>query len=228
MMAEMNRWNDQRFRLALTRLGLQHLVTLSLIGFLVVNSGNNLLCLVFLAGWWPEMILRLSRFYEWQYPVTNSEVLVSFDFLHAAEWEPLLEAAWSAWDKAYVPYSHFRVGAAIKCLDGSIVAGCNVENASYPVTLCAERTALCAAVSQGLRPGGLEALAVVTETGTLAPPCGVCRQVLAEFAEFLPILLANRSSRALLDLRDLFPQAFTGRNLDLSLPHGLPNPGLNP
>ena len=153
---------------------------------------------------------------------------MSFDSPQAAEWEPLLQAAWNAWEQAYVPYSRFRVGAAIKRLDGDIIPGCNVENASFPVTLCAERTALCTAVTQGLRPGGLEALVVVTEAEALTPPCGACRQVLAEFAESLPVLLANRSSRALYDLRELLPQAFTGRNLDVSRFQKFPNPGLNP
>lgn len=153
---------------------------------------------------------------------------MSFASPQAAEWEPLIQAAWSAWEQAYVPYSRFRVGAAVKGLDGNLVAGCNVENASYPVTLCAERTALCAAVTQGLRPGGLAALVVVTEASTLTPPCGACRQVLAEFAEALPVLLVNRSSRALCDLRNLLPQAFTGRNLGISWPEELPNPGLTP
>jgi cytidine deaminase len=141
---------------------------------------------------------------------------VSFDSPHAAGWELLLQAAWGAWEQAYVPYSRFRVGAALQRLDGGIVAGCNVENASYPLTLCAERTALCSAVTQGLRPGGLEALVVVTEAATLTPPCGACRQALAEFAETLPILLANRSSRARYDLHTLLPHAFTGRNLGIS------------
>lgn len=152
---------------------------------------------------------------------------MSFDVAHAAGWEPLLQAAWSAWERAYVPYSHFRVGAAIQLRDGSIIAGCNVENACYPVTLCAERTALCAAVTQGLRPGALEALVVVTEAETLTPPCGACRQVLAEFAESLPILLVNRQSRVRFDLRDLLPHAFTGRSLGLPGPPDLPNPGRN-
>jgi cytidine deaminase len=162
------------------------------------------------------LILQLSRLREWQYSRTNSEVSVSFDSPHAAEWEPLLQAAWSAWEQAYVPYSRFRVGAALKRQGGDIVAGCNVENASYSVTLCAERTALCTAVTQGLRPGGLEALVVVTEAGSLTPPCGSCRQALSEFAETLPVLLANRSGRTLYDLHNLLPHAFTGRNLGIS------------
>ena len=131
----------------------------------------------------------------------------------SADWEPLLGAAWEAWARAYAPYSGFRVGAALLRADGSIVPGCNVENAAYPVGQCAERTAVCAAVSRGMAPGGLLALAVVTEAGTLSPPCGACRQVLAEFAEGLPVLLANRTDRSLCELRDLLPQAFTGRHL---------------
>ena len=132
---------------------------------------------------------------------------------HSPVWEPLLSAAWDAWSRAYAPYSGFRVGAALLGPDGSVVAGCNVENAAYPMTLCAERNAVCAAVSRGLPVDGLRALVVVTEAERPTPPCGACRQVLAEFAEDLPILLANRSSRSLWSLRELLPEAFTGRNM---------------
>jgi cytidine deaminase len=128
-------------------------------------------------------------------------------------WDALLEAAWTARDQAYAPYSGFHVGAALLLRDGSVFPGCNVENAAYPVTHCAERTAICAAVSRGMKPGDLLALVVVTEAETLTPPCGACRQVIAEFAGELPILLANRHGRALHDIRDLLPHAFTGRNL---------------
>lgn len=138
---------------------------------------------------------------------------MAFSDPHSPAWAPLLGAAWDAWAKAYAPYSGFHVGAALLRADGSIVPGCNVENAAYPVAQCAERTALCAAVSQGMAVGELLALAVVTEAATLTPPCGACRQVLAEFAEELPILLANRSQRTLTGIRELLPQAFTGRNL---------------
>ncbi len=125
---------------------------------------------------------------------------------------PPLEAAWAARERAHAPYSGFRVGASLRTEDGAVVAGCNVENASYPMCTCAERTALCAAVAQGLRPGGLVALAVVTEAEELTPPCGACRQVLAEFAEELPILLSNRRGRACHTLSALLPEAFRGRN----------------
>jgi cytidine deaminase len=138
---------------------------------------------------------------------------MSFSDPHSPAWEPLLAAAWQAWERAYAPYSGFHVGAALLRVDGTIVPGCNVENASYPVAQCAERTAVCAAVSQGMAVGGLLALAVVTEAGALTPPCGACRQVLAEFAEDLPILLANRTGRCLSGIRELLPQAFTGRHL---------------
>jgi len=139
---------------------------------------------------------------------------MTFSELHSPAWEPLLSAAWGAWARAYAPYSGFRVGAALLWTGdgGGVVAGCNVENAAYPVTQCAERTALCAAVSQGLAVGGLQALVVVTEAGQLTPPCGACRQVLAEFAGSLPILLANRTQRSLCELGELLPQAFTGRH----------------
>ena len=128
-------------------------------------------------------------------------------------WEPLLAAAWKAWERAYAPYSRFQVGAALVRSDGTIVAGCNVENAAFPVGQCAERAAVTAAVSQGMKVNELMAMVVVTEAEPLTPPCGACRQVLAEFAENLPILLANRSHRSLCGIRELLPQPFTGRTL---------------
>ncbi len=129
-----------------------------------------------------------------------------------SDWDPLLEAAWAARDRAHAPYSGFRVGAGLRTRAGLVVGGCNVENASYPMCTCAERTAVCAAVAQGLREGELEAIAIVTEADSLTPPCGACRQLLAEFAEALPVLLANRRARALHRLEDLLPHSFTGRN----------------
>ncbi|HTL98983.1 MAG TPA: cytidine deaminase [Holophagaceae bacterium] len=137
-------------------------------------------------------------------------------------WTPLLEAAWQAREHAHAPYSGFRVGAALRTADGAVVAGCNVENAAYPLCTCAERATVAAAVGQGhLRPGGLAALAITTEAERLTAPCGACRQVLAEFAERLPVLLANRSARRVLDLADLLPEAFTAR--DFNPPSPLPD-----
>lgn len=135
-----------------------------------------------------------------------------FDDPQSPAWTPLLEAAWKARANAHAPYSHFQVGAALLTTSGDLVPGCNVENAAYPVTLCAERGALSAAVAAGLRPGGLVAAVVVTDVAELTPPCGACRQALAEFAEGLPILLANRNARALHRLENLLPHSFTGRN----------------
>lgn len=140
---------------------------------------------------------------------------MAFEDVQSPEWEPLLAAAWVARERAYAPYSKFKVGAALAFPGGEIVAGCNVENASYPVGLCAERGAISAAVAQGLRRPGPVALAVVTEAETLTPPCGACRQVLSEFSAELLILLANRRQRALHRLGDLLPHAFSGRQLGI-------------
>lgn len=135
-----------------------------------------------------------------------------FDDPQSPAWKPLLEAAWAARGRAHAPYSNFPVGAALLTVSGQVVAGCNVENAAYPVGLCAERGAISAAVAQGLQPGGLAAAVVVTDAGTLTPPCGACRQVLMEFAEDLPILLANRQTRQLHRLAELLPHGFSGRH----------------
>ena len=138
---------------------------------------------------------------------------MSFEDPQDPAWAPLLEAAWAARGHAHAPYSGFKVGAALLTRGGQIVAGCNVENAAYPLCTCAERGAVAAAVGQGhLRPGGLAALAVVTEAEALTPPCGACRQVLVEFAEGLPILLANRAAKEVVDLAALLPRAFTSRD----------------
>jgi len=109
----------------------------------------------------------------------------------------LLAVAREAMGRAYAPYSRFRVGAALLCDDGSedgvVVEGCNVENAAYSACLCAERAAVGAAVARGLTR--FRAVAVATEAGAPTPPCGVCRQVLVEFAPTLEVLSEGRAGR---------------------------------
>ena len=136
-----------------------------------------------------------------------------FNDAQSPAWTPLLEAAWKARDHAHAPYSHFQVGAALLTASGEVIGGCNVENAAYPLTLCAERGALSAAVAAGLQPGGLMAAVVVTDVAELTPPCGACRQALIEFARELPVLLANRHTRKLHRLEELLPHSFTGGHL---------------
>ena len=124
----------------------------------------------------------------------------------------LIEQAKTAMTRAYAPYSGFRVGAALRCADGTVYTGCNVENASYGATNCAERTAFFKAVSDGKR--AFTAIAIVGGTdGVLqdyCPPCGVCRQVMAEFCsgEF-QILLSDGEEIRMLTLDDLLPWRFT-------------------
>jgi cytidine deaminase len=127
-----------------------------------------------------------------------------------AAWQPLIEAALAARQRAYAPYSGFSVGAAILADDGTLYAGCNVENASLGLTLCAERVAVGAAIAAGRR--SWLALAVAASGG--APPCGACRQVLVEFAPDLELLLvdAERPSQAVsVRLGSLLPAAFQFR-----------------
>ena len=123
-------------------------------------------------------------------------------------WDPLIDAARAAMANSYSPYSHYAVGAAIACGDGSVVAGCNVENASYGGAICAERGAVMTAVALGQRTW--DAIAVMTRGPEPAYPCGFCRQVLNEFAPTLPILLvtANLETRKLVFLNDILPGAF--------------------
>jgi len=136
-----------------------------------------------------------------------------FSSPNSIEWDPLLKKAWKARDFAYAPYSNFKVGAALIDRNGKIFVGCNVENASYGATCCAERNAIFQAVATGAKHGDIRALVVVTDTKDLTPPCGICRQVMAEFEEKLPILLANRSIRILHDISELLPHSFSRQNL---------------
>lgn len=120
----------------------------------------------------------------------------------------LVARASAAMEHAYAPYSGFRVGAALLGADGGIDHGCNVENAAYPSGLCAERAAVAAAVSRGVRE--FEAILIVTEAETPTPPCGMCRQVLMEFAPRLVVHSRTRGgASARWMMSDLLPEAFT-------------------
>lgn len=132
----------------------------------------------------------------------------TFDHVDAPGWPSLLHAAREARAHAYAPYSRYAVGAAFACADGAVVAGCNVENASFGGTICAERNALCHAVATGRR--SFVAAVIVTRGPEPAAPCGICRQFMAEFAADLPILLVAEegSVRKLVRLAELLPMAF--------------------
>ncbi|HVS13597.1 MAG TPA: cytidine deaminase [Thermoanaerobaculia bacterium] len=123
------------------------------------------------------------------------------------DWTPLIEAAWRARDRSYSPFSGFAVGAALLARDGSIHVGCNVENRSYGLTVCAERTAVCSAVAAGCRD--FVALVVAADAEPPARPCGMCLDTLAEFDPDLPILLVNRQGEQVeLRGRELLTQPF--------------------
>ncbi|MBE0645054.1 MAG: cytidine deaminase [Bacteroidetes bacterium] len=126
--------------------------------------------------------------------------------LHEEIIEQLVATAREARESAYAPYSGFRVGAALLSDDGEIFTGCNVENSSYGLTCCAERTAVYTAVTAGVQ--SFLAIAVAAD-GVSVPPCGACRQVLSEFAPALPVILAGSGNEhRMLTLTNLLPEPF--------------------
>lgn len=121
--------------------------------------------------------------------------------------EELIIAATRVRENSYAPFSDFRVGAALETDDGVIIAGCNVESASYGLTVCAERVAIWKAISEGKRK--IKHIAVVADTEELTPPCGVCRQIIWEFGGDIPVVLANLKGKVeTVQMKDLLPRAF--------------------
>jgi cytidine deaminase len=126
--------------------------------------------------------------------------------------DPLLTAARQAQALAYAPYSGFRVGAALEGTDGRVFTGCNVENASYGLTICAERAAVVAAVAAGVQ--AFRTLLVASDSEPPASPCGACRQVLAEFGLDLDVVAAGPERTLRWRLSALLPDAFTPQHLE--------------
>jgi cytidine deaminase len=129
-----------------------------------------------------------------------------------SERDALIAAATQARENAHAPFSNFRVGAALRAKSGRIYTGCNVENASYGLTCCAERVAIFKAISEGER--GFDAIAVVTDTDSLTPPCGACRQIIWEFCGDVPVILANTKGAVEEESSaKLLPRAFDSSSL---------------
>lgn len=123
----------------------------------------------------------------------------------------LLEIAKKAMENAYAPYSHFKVGAALLCADGTVFSGCNIENASYGASNCAERTAVFNAVSEGYRD--FSAIAIVSSGGGETFPCGICRQVLAEFAPNIRVVLSDKENNPVsCKFQEIMPYIFSLEN----------------
>lgn len=126
--------------------------------------------------------------------------------------EELIEAAAVVRERAYAPYSNFKVGAAVETEDGEIYTGCNVESASYGLTVCAERVAIWKGISKGVTKFGR--IAVVADTEELTPPCGVCRQIIWEFCGDVPVILSNLNGKSeSVQMSELLPRAFDSKFL---------------
>lgn len=129
-----------------------------------------------------------------------------------ADSERLVEAARHARERAHAEFSHFKVGAALETTDGRVITGCNIENATYGLTICAERVAMFKAISEGHR--AFTRIAIVADTSDPTPPCGACRQILWEFGGDLDVILANLTEHTGSHrLKDLLPLPFDARLL---------------
>jgi cytidine deaminase len=124
-----------------------------------------------------------------------------------SEYEPLVVAARKARENAHASFSKFKVGAGLRASSGKVYGGCNVENATYGLTVCAERIAIFKALSEGERK--FDAIAVVTDTDDLTPPCGACRQLIWEFCGDVPVVMTNlHGKEQVIPMRELFPKPF--------------------
>jgi len=134
--------------------------------------------------------------------------------LNVETFQPVIDAAIGARLQSVAPFSRFLVGAALRAENGKVYTGCNVESASYGLTVCAERVAIWKALSEGERQ--FTELAVVADTENLTPPCGTCRQIIWEFCKNATIVLANLHGRTeIVSIQDLLPRAFDARFLTL-------------
>ena len=128
--------------------------------------------------------------------------------------ETLIKKAFEAMENAYAPYSNYKVGSCVVCHDGTEFKGANIENASYGATNCGERSAIYAAYSAGYRQDDIKAIAIVSSGKTLASPCGICRQVLAELLlEDTPIYLSNGELNMDTNMKELLPYSFGKKDL---------------
>lgn len=124
----------------------------------------------------------------------------------------LIKAAIGVRERAFAPFSNFQVGAALETADGEIIAGCNIESATFGLTMCAERVAIFSAVARGVTK--FKRLAVVADTERLTPPCGACRQIIWERCGDIPIIMANLQGKTeILSMSDLLPRAFDSKFL---------------
>ena len=125
----------------------------------------------------------------------------------------LMDMAKEAMKSAYAPYSHFSVGAAVETDDGEVYCGCNIENSSYGATICAERTAISKAVSEGYRR--ITRIAICDSNNSFAWPCGICRQVMSEFAvEDFYVILEDNGKLSNFFLKELLPNSFSGKDMN--------------
>jgi cytidine deaminase len=138
------------------------------------------------------------------------------DGLTHGERSRLLKAARDAAKRAYAPYSNFKVGAAVLTKKGSLITGCNVENASYGLTICAERSAIFSAVNKEGVKMRIRAIAVISDNNSPCPPCGACRQVILEFGQDAIVIFHGKKGLEEMRISELLPEGFIGRKTNKS------------